>query len=126
MTQLLLNFKNFDVRNFSNLNNYLMYRFQFTIVTCRTTIYLLFTFWLFFFFFGETLLLILFNFCTVTDSIYANCFVSFKTHVIFSLSISSSFLSNNVMFYIIFFTSSAFIFLLNMRYTFNYLYLNSI
>jgi hypothetical protein len=126
MTQLLLNFKNFDVRNFSNLNNYLMYRFQFTIVTCRTTIYLLFTFWLFFFFFGETLLLILFNFCTVTDSIYANYFVSFKTHVIFSLSISSSFLSNNVMFYIIFFTSSAFIFLLNMRYTFNYLYLNSI
>lgn len=126
MAQLILNFKNFDVKNFSNLNTYLLYRFQFTIVTCRTTIYLLFTFWLFFFFFGETLLLILFNFSTVTDSIYANYFVSFKTHVIFSLSTSSSFLSNNVMFYIIFFTSSAFIFLLNMRYTFNYLYLNSI
>ena len=51
---LLVNFnKNTLGSNFNliKFNNYLLYRFQFTIVTCRTTVYLLFSFWIFFFFF---------------------------------------------------------------------------
>ena len=125
--QLLINvnkkYSNFSLNNF---NNYLLYRFQFTIFTCRTTIYLLFSFWLFFFFFGESLLMILFNFSTLTDSVPSDYFMFFKNHIIFDLNTSSSSLSNTVMFYILFFTSCSFIFLLNLRYTFNYFYLNSI
>ena len=125
--QLLINVnKKYSNFNLNNFNNYLLYRFQFTIVTCRTTIYLLFSFWLFFFFFGESLLMILFNFSTLTDSVPSNYFMFFKNHVIFDLNVSSSSLSNTVMFYILFFTSCSFIFLLNLRYTFNYFYLNSI
>lgn len=121
---------NFLIKNntltLSTLANLFLYKFQFTIVTCRTTIYLLFSFWLFFFFFGESLLLILFNFSTITDSISGNFFFLFKSHTIFSINSSSFFLSNTIMNYIIFFTSCSFIFLLNLRYTFNYFYLNFI
>ena len=125
--QLLINFnKNYFNLNLSKLNNYLLYRFQFTAFTCRTTIYLLFSFWIFFFFFGESLLMILFNFSTLTDAVSSDYFMFFKNHTIFDLNMSSSNLSNTVMFYIIFFTSCSFIFLLNLRYTFNYYYLNSI
>ena len=50
--QILLNFnKNSNNFNLNKFNHHLLYRFQFTIVTCRTTIYLLFSFWIFFFFF---------------------------------------------------------------------------
>jgi len=125
--QLFINFnKKYSNFNLNNFNNYLLYRFQFTIVTCRTTIYLLFSFLLFFFFFGESLLVILFNFSTLTDSVPSSYFMFFKNHVIFDLNVSSLSLSNTVMFYILFFTSCSFIFLLNLRYTFNYFYLNSI
>lgn len=123
---ILVNFLNNKFNSASLLNFYLLYRFQFTIVTCRTTIYLLFSFWLFFFFFGESLLLILFNFSTLSDSISSNYFFIFKNHTIFLLNSSSFFLSNTIMFYIIFFTSCSFIFLLNLRYTFNYFYLNNL
>jgi hypothetical protein len=125
--QILINFNknniNFDLKKF---NFYMLYRFQFTIITCRTTIYLLFSFWLFFFFFGESLLMILFNFSTLTDAVNADYFMIFKNHTIFSINSSSSNLSNSIMFYITFFTTCSFIFLLNLRYTFNYFYLNSI
>lgn len=123
---ILINFLNNKFKNASLFNFYLLYRFQFTIVTCRTTIYLLFSFWLFFFFFGESLLLILFNFSTLSDAISSNYFFIFKNHTIFLLNSSSFFLSNTIMFYIIFFTSCSFIFLLNLRYTFNYFYLNNV
>ena len=125
--QLLINVnKKYSNFNLNNFNKYLLYRFQFTIFTCRTTIYLLFSFWLFFFFFGESLLMILFNFSTLTDSVPSDYFMFFKNHIVFDLNASSSSLSNTIMFYIIFFTSCSFIFLLNLRYTFNYFYLNSI
>ena len=39
--------KNFYIR----LNAYLLFRFQLTVLTCRTTVYVLFGFWCFFFFF---------------------------------------------------------------------------
>lgn len=124
--QILINFINKKTFNHDFLNFYLLYRFQYTIVTCRTTIYLLFSFWLFFFFFGESLLMILFNFSTITDSVYSDYFFLFKHHTIFSLTTLSSFLSDTIMFYIIFFTTCSFIFLLNLRYTFNYFYLNNL
>ena len=127
LNHILLNFYknliNFDLKN---INKYFLYRFQFTIFTCRTTIYLLFSFWLFFFFFGESLLMILFNFSTLTDSINANYFMIFKNHTQFYLNNSSTLLSNSVMFYIIFFTSCSFIFLLNLKYTISYSYVNNI
>jgi hypothetical protein len=126
LNQLIINFINKKYLNLQLFNFYTLYRFQYTIITCRTTIYLLFTFWLFFFFFGESLLLILFNFSTIADSISSNYFIFFKNHTIFSLNQASSYLSNTIMFYIIFFTSCSFIFLLNMRYNFNYFYLNNL
>lgn len=126
INQILINFLNKELISLNKLNFYLLYRFQYTIVTCRTTIYLLFSFWLFFFFFGESLLLILFNFITVTDSIYSDYFFIFKNFTVFNLNINSANLSNTIMFYIIFFTSCSFIFLLNLRYTFNYNYLHNI
>lgn len=123
---MFLNNLSIDKINVEKLNHFLIYRFQFTAVTCRTTIYVLFSFWLFFFFFGETLLLLLFNFSTLTDSIPGNYFFTFKYHNIFSLNTFSAHLSDTVMFYIIFFTASSFIFLLNLRYTFNYNYFHNI
>lgn len=123
---LLINFSNKKLINLQVLNNYLLYRFQFTILTCRTTIYVLFGFWLFFFFFGENLLLILFNFTTVTDAVYSNYFFILKSHTIFSLNLSSQYLSTVVMFYIFFFLVCALIFLLNLKYTFNYFYFTNL
>lgn len=70
--------------------------------------------------------MLLFNFSTITDAVSSNYFFIFKNHNVFSLNYSSTNLSNTIMFYIIFFTSSSFIFLLNMRYNFNYFYLNAV
>lgn len=108
------------------ISNYSTYRFQFTIITCRTTIYVLFSFWLFFFFFGESLLMLLFNFSTISDSISGSYFFTFKNFIVFNNSTSSSFLSNTILFYILFFTSASFIYLLNIRYNFSYHYLTNI
>ena len=124
--QILFNFLNFKIDKNYLLNFYLLYRFQFTLFTCRTTIYLLFLFWLFFFFFGESLLLLLFNFSTITDSISSHSFFIFKSHNIFLMNSSTNFLSNTILFYIIFFTTCSFLFLLNLRYTFNYFYLKNL
>jgi hypothetical protein len=70
--------------------------------------------------------MILFNFSTLTDSINADYFMIFKNHTVFYLNNASFNLSNTIMFYILFFTSCSFTFLLNLRYTFNYYYINSI
>ena len=126
MSQIIVNFLNFDLRKAQTLNHYLLYRFQFTIITCRTTVYILFSFWLFFFFFGESLLLVLFNFASVTDSVYGNYFFTFKNHNIFSINSFSGELASAISFYIAFFAACAFIFLINLRYTFNYFYLNNL
>lgn len=96
------------------------YQFQFTVITSRTTIYVLFCFWCFFFFFGEFLLLITFNFNTISDLIPSNYFTFFKTHTIFLLDNNNSYLTEVMMFYIIFFTTNSFMFLLNLKYSFIY------
>jgi hypothetical protein len=67
----------------ASLPTKLLYRFQYTVITSRTTIYLLFSFWCFFFFFGESLLLITFNFNTLSDLIPSSFFMIFKAHIIF-------------------------------------------
>jgi hypothetical protein len=96
------------------------HRFQFTIITSRPTIYLLFTFWCFFFFFGEFLLLLTFNYNNLTDLIPSSYFVFIKTHIIFLTDNSNTFLNNVIFYYIIFFTTCSVLFLLNLRYSFNY------
>jgi hypothetical protein len=95
------------------LSHLFLYRFQFTLLTSRSTIYLLFFFWSFFFFFGEFLLLIIFNFNTLNDLIPSSFFFFFKTHVIFLMDNSNNFLNEIIFFYILFFTLSSFLFLMN-------------
>lgn len=108
------------------MDYYFRYRFQFTILTARSTIYVLFFFWVFFFSFGESLFSLLFNFSTLTDTISSNFFFSFKYHTIFYLNTHTAYLGNTMMFYIFFFTFSAVIFLLNLRYNFNYFYISNL
>ena len=99
-----------------------IYRFQHTNLTSRFTIYILALFWCFFFFFGESLLLLTFNYNTLTDLIPSGFFVFTKSHVIFNTFSSSTFIGDTIFFFIVFFTTSAIAFLLNLRYTFTYSY----
>lgn len=96
--------------------------FQFTIITSRITTYVLFSFWCFFFFFGESLLLMTFNFNNLNDLIPSSFFTHLKTHMIFLTENSNNYLNTTIMYYILFFTTSAVIFLLNLKYTLNYNY----
>ena len=106
-------FKNYDPRT-------TLTRFQYSIVTSRTTIYLLFCFWCFFFFFGELLLLLTFNYNSLSDIIPSNYFTTLKQHIIFLTVNSNQYLGNVVFFYIIFFTTASLKFLFNLRYTCEY------
>jgi len=99
-----------------------LYRFHFTIITSRTTSYLLFTFWVFFFFFGESLLLLTFNFTTPVDAINSFSFFNLKQHVVFMTSSLSASLLGSINFYIYFLTASAFLYLVNLNYTTSYTY----
>lgn len=109
-----------DKSTLDSIRFYMKHRFQFTSITSRTTIYLLFTFWCFFFFFGEILILMVFNYNTLTDLIPSNFFMSTKSHVIFFLKNSNSDLGDTIFLYIVFFTTCSLLFLLNLRYSFNY------
>jgi hypothetical protein len=100
----------------------LMYRFQHTALTSRTTIYILLSFWCFFFFFGESLLLITFNYNTLTDLIPSSFFTFIKTHVIFMTSSNNAFIGDTVLFLILFFSTAAAAFLLNLRFAHSYSY----
>ena len=99
-----------------DLTSNLLFRFQFTLFTSRSTIYLLFSFWCFFFFFGESLLLLTFNFNTLSDLVPSSFFLLFKSHVVFFLDNGNSLIGQIIMFYILFFTSASFIFLLNLNF----------
>ena len=102
-----------------------LYRFQHTNLTSRFTIYILASFWCFFFFFGESLLLLTFNYNTLTDMIPSSFFVFTKSHVIFNTFSSSVFIGDTIFFFIVFFTTAAISFLLNLRYSFSYAYTRS-
>ena len=95
-------------------------RFQFTIITSRLTTYVLFSFWIFFFFFGESLLLIMLNYTTVIDSINSHSFFIIKQHIIFYLNTGSTYLLTQINFFIYFLTSSAVIYLLNLNFRSQY------
>ena len=115
-----------SIANYKNSINSLiyasLYRFQFTAVTSRTTSYFLFTFWCFFFFFGEILLLITFNFSTPLDTIASSSFFTIKQHTVFYLNTLSTKLLTHINCYIYFLTSSAFMYLVNLNYAYSYNY----
>jgi len=119
-TSILANYNN---KSFSkNWKTLFLNRYQFTSITSRSTTYFLFGFWLFFFFYGETLLLVLFNYSTLTDTIPSSSFFLIKQHVVFLLITSSTKLLSCINFYIFFLTSTAFVYILNLRYAYNYNY----
>lgn len=99
-----------------------IYRFQFTTITSRSTSYFLFSFWCFFFFFGEILLLVTFNFSTPVDTITSSSFFTIKQHTVFYLDTLSNRLLNHINAYIYFLTTTAFMYLINLNYSYNYNY----
>jgi len=115
-TRLKVDTKQWNVRRFY------LYRFQHTALTSRTTIYILFTFWCFFFFFGEILLLTTLNYNTLIDQIPSSFFVLVKSHVVFMTDSSNAFLGDMIFFFVLFFSTTAAAFLLNLRYTHAYSY----
>jgi NADH-quinone oxidoreductase subunit L len=119
----LLNLVN--TKNFKNASGFLLqtFRFQYSIFTSRTTVYVLFLFWLFFYFLGEFYLLTIFNYVTLTDTINSHFFFLIKNHNIFDLFSNSTFLNAALMFFIIFFTCHALFFLLSLRYSLWYNYM---
>jgi hypothetical protein len=108
-------------RNFTN-KNLMISRYQFTTITSRLTSYFLFSFWLFFFFYGETLILIVFNFMTLVDTISSSSFFIIKQHTVFYLITTPLQLTNYIDTYIYFLTTCAFLFLMNLNFTLNYRY----
>ena len=94
--------------------------FQFTTITSRSTSYLLFSFWIFFFFFGESLLLLTFNFITPIDTITSHSFFLVKQHIIFLTDSLSSNLGSSINFYIYFLTTSSILYLIHLNFILNY------
>lgn len=108
--------------NTKTLSQNLSHRFQFTVVTSRLTSYFLLSFWLFFFFYGETLLLVVFNYSTPVDTITSSAFFTIKQHVIFLLTTTPHKLITYINFYIFLLTSCAFCYIMNLNYSYNYNY----
>lgn len=102
----------------SNIVSY----YHFTSVTSRLTSYLLFMFWLFFTFYGESLLLVTLNYLSLIDTIPSNSFLSLKQHVIFFLITTSTEVLNYLNLYIYGLLVCALGFLLNFNYVTNYKY----
>jgi hypothetical protein len=100
----------------------MIYMFQHTALTSRLTVYILTVFWCFFFFFGESLLLLTLNYNTLIDLIPSSFFTLTKTHMIFMTFSSNVYLGDTIFYFILFFTSAAFTFLLTLRYTHFYSY----
>jgi hypothetical protein len=105
-----------------NLTYSSLFKFSFTSVTSRSTSYMLFSFWVFFFFFGESLLLVVFNYGTPIDTITSSSFFTIKQHTVFLLNTNSSKLLSHVNFYILLMTSLSFTYLVNLCYSCNYSY----
>ena len=110
----------------SNLYKSYRHKYQFTALTSRLTSYMLISFWVFFFFFGESLLLVLFNYSTPIDTIVSSNFLVIKQHVIFFIQSSSSKLIKYINFFIFFLTLNSFAYMINLNYSYSYRYfLNS-
>ena len=117
-------FNNLDTAIRSNEASWgaLSHRFHFTTITSRSTSYMLISFWTFFFFFGETLLLVTFNYSTTVDTITSSSFFIIKQHPFTYMSTFSTTLMYHVTFYIVFLTTSAILYLINLNYSYNYKY----
>ena len=102
----LINFLN-SIKNF-NLLNLLKVSAQFTVFTGRSTAYVLFVFWLFFFFWGEYFLLLIYNYSSVVDIIQSTNFLSFKSHLALESSSTSANLSYLVNFFIFFLATAVY------------------
>ena len=96
--------------------------YHFTSITSRLTSYLLVLFWLFFTFYGESLLLITLNYLSLIDTIPSNSFLGLKQHVIFFLITTSTEVLNYLNLYIYGLLACAVGFLLNFNYITNYNY----
>ena len=103
-------------------NPTLKHKYQFTALTSRLTSYMLVSFWIFFFFFGESLLLVLFNYSTPIDSIESANFLVIKQHVVFFINTSSTQLLKYINFFIFFLTLNSFFYMMNLVYSYNYRY----
>lgn len=110
-----------SVRNTGLIKNY-WHRFQFTAITSRSTSLILLTFWLFFFTFGESLLLVIFNFSTLVDTIPSANFNVIKQHTNLSINSLSLQLTNTINFFISILTLLAFSYLLSLSYSSRYTY----
>jgi hypothetical protein len=117
-------FNNIDLNILSATRkwNVLSYKFHFTTVTSRTTSYMLVTFWTFFFFFGESLLLLVFNYSSTVDTVTSSSFFTIKQHPFNYLSTFSTTLMYHITFFIVYLTSSAILYLINLNYSYNYNY----
>lgn len=102
-----------------NRNSFIT-KYSFTSITSRTTSYFLISFWIFFFFYGEYLLMIIFNYTTLYDSVNSSSFFFIKQHYIFFLNTIPNKLISYINFYIIFLTSCSIKFLINLNYSNNY------
>ena len=111
---------------YRNFNSYLLFRFQWTVFTCRPTIYVLFFFWNFFFYFGEFLFMLMLNFCTLSDVIPSSFFNSLNSTSLTQLNINSDDLDDNIFFFILFFTLLALVFIFNFMYESKYKHLDNL
>ena len=102
--------------------NAFSHKYQFTALTSRLTSYMLLSFWIFFFFFGESLLLVLFNYSTPIDTITSSNFMVIKQHIIFFLVSSSSKLLKYINFFIFFLTLNSFMYMMNLSFSYSYRY----
>ena len=103
---------------YSLLNLY--HNYAFTVITSRLTSYMLISFWLFFFFFGESFLMITFNYTTVVDTVTSSAFLLLKQHIIFYITTISNYLHTSLSFFIYFLTSCSFSFLFHLNYKAKY------
>jgi hypothetical protein len=122
---ILVNVKDLRSPRLRFFYQYNFYRFQHTALTSRLTVYILVLFWCFFFFFGESLLLMTFNYNTLADLIPSGVFVFVKSHAIFMTDSGNAFLGDAIFFFILFFSTSAASFLFNLKYTHTYSYSKS-
>lgn len=122
---LLTNFHSLCHRRIWNKRQVYYFRFQHTALTSRFTTYLLVTFWAFFFFFGESLLLVTLNYNSLVDSIQSSFFVLPKNHSVFNTFSSNNLLGEVIFFFILLLTAVSIGFLLNLKFSHSYRYTHS-
>jgi hypothetical protein len=99
-----------------------LFRFQYTLITARPTVYVLLGMWIFFYSFGDFFLSFMFNYNTLVDTIPSGCFTYIKTHTIFMTESSNAYLSDSLFMFILFLLSSAILFLVGLKTEFSYSY----